>query len=191
RPAAPATEPVSLVASRPPAVVRLVTSLPPTATFQISTYANDPHAGIYTEYEVTLTYHDDRGGRYVGQATKEGEPGKVFQRTNPQVTLVAEWTARKYGGPPKVPDPDTTDGNAICVDVGAVLESINVAADGITPVFTASGTYKYEFLDAKKVSLVTPVPPWMALSPSQVPGYPTGGKDVFGNGTRTSTLRSR
>ena len=119
-----------------------------------------PGVGFYEHYTLTSTYRHDSGAVAL-PSTRPGEPKAVVRLHNPSMDLVVEFSAARVGGPPAVPDP-TEAGPDVVYRRGSVSAGhIELAADGVTPVYTVSGLYEFEVLDPCAVSITAPVPPYL------------------------------
>lgn len=149
-----------LVGTNQRAYVRTVPKLSPEAATSAYVDATD---GVYDGYKVVCHYHHDEGVT-VCRSMRKGTPGQKIRLSAEGMRLVVEWTARRTGGLPVIPDPQITDGNAVYISGTISPESMELAGDGTSAVYTISGIYNYEFLDPCSANIVSPVPPFMARS---------------------------
>ncbi len=88
--------------------------------------------------------------------------GSVFvQLAAPTVRLISEWTARRTGEKPKLPNPFLKDANVVFLGGLITDEDEDLAGDGVTSQWTIKGRYEYGYRDNSRVRLNVPVPPWM------------------------------
>jgi hypothetical protein len=128
--------------------------------------ANEPTPGVWDVYQLTAIYKDS-GGNAVCPSTKQGEKAAEIQVCNTLLTMRLEWTVRRTGGPPTYPQVKPPDTSNVRYIGGAITaENVDVAGDGVSLIYSASGIYEYAFLDPTAVSLAAPVPPFLQLGPA-------------------------
>jgi hypothetical protein len=80
------------------------------------------------------------------------------------MTAIIEWSVERYNELPQLPPTDAGDPNLVYLRAEFNPEEVELAGDGVTPVYKLSGRYYYSFLDASKVSIQFPTPAYMDLS---------------------------
>lgn len=124
---------------------------------------SDSSPGVYEHYTLTAIYRDS-GGNCVLPSTKAGEKGAEVRVCNSQLSMRLEWSASRTGGPPVWPSVSPPDkSNVVYVGGTIPVEHVDVGGDGVSLLYSASGIFDFEFLDASIVAIAAPVPPWLAL----------------------------
>lgn len=169
------TKPVVSAAS-----LSIVSRLPVWSERKNVTYL-DQYPGVYEEYDVVLTYKKDTF-KCMLPATVSGQVAKSCQMANPHIELTAEWTAKKIGNKPTVPDWKEPDGaNAVLLKSGVAPGMVEIAPDGSNRVYSITGWYLFGFKDSTKVEINSPIPPWMNLDSRQLRSFPADSAVIFGD----------
>lgn len=124
------------------------------------TSISDQTPGVYVWWEC-VSHHSRDEGVSVMPSTKPGEPGRKVRLHNPTHSVRCEFTARRAGGPPELPDPTQSDSNIVLIRSTVSPSSREVGPDAETPVYTTTGIYDYEYLDATRSEISEPIPPFM------------------------------
>jgi hypothetical protein len=122
---------------------------------------------IFDDYEIRSKFLKQRQTWMLPVAKPTGFGGQsaaFVQLAAPTLVWVCDWTVRKTGAPPEVPDPTSRDPNWVFLYELWEPNMIELNADGATPTYRLSGCYLYgaktpqseTYLDVK-----FPRPPWM------------------------------
>lgn len=127
----------------------------------------DDSPGVYDHYVVTLHANYD-GGNAVCPSTKAGEKAAEVQVCNETLSLTVEWSAKRVGGLPIIPTYKPTNPNIVGVGRTVSPQGVDLAADGVSFVYSISGQYRYEVLDLDEYDPGTPIPPHLFESSHDV-----------------------
>ncbi len=105
---------------------------------------------VWTSVELRPRYHKGMG-RIPRTEQRLGGLTRVIQVSAPSVRHVVEWSAERVGAPPEVPPEEHPDPNFTLLDSHWVPGVVDIGADGVTPIFTASGRYEYAVVDPSKL----------------------------------------
>lgn len=121
---------------------------------------------VWADFEMYNRYEND-GHRYMMGITSpqgfNGASSAFVQLAAPTLMWVCDWTAMKQGDVPDIPDP-VAYGSWVLLDIHLELPDVNVAADGVTPVYRVSGVYFYGNLAPNYnvfANVVFPKPPYL------------------------------
>ncbi len=141
-------------------------------TSEVSTDVEGWEAGPYSSYNSEIEYLI-QGKHLVLEPNKEGEIAKAFQiRAQDKARVVVKVFASRLGSPPVIPFANTTD-----TDANLVYESGSLSVpqadynDDGTVEYHVSGVLSYRVLDASKLALRPPVPPWSPVEMSQLVAF--------------------
>lgn len=147
---------------------------PPTVSIITAPLTTDEDAnyeeqvdGIFSDYLVVHRYEKDPQKYMVPVTSPTGFQGQscaFVQLAAPTLLWIADWTAKKSGDLPEIPDPNLNDPNWVLLDDHYDLNSVELLADGMTAEYRISGTYVYGHRnpDAQThLNLLFPQPPWI------------------------------
>ena len=123
-------------------------------------YADDPMSGVWEHFTCT-NHYTHREGVAVLESTKEGEDPKAVRLHNPSLSLTVEFSGKRTGGPPIIPDPKASPKHWVYTGGTISPQALDVAADGVTPVYAISGVLNYRCLKPCNAPLVTPFSPFL------------------------------
>ena len=134
---------------------------------------SDEDPGGYDSYTVTVDYHRDEG-RAMLPSTSTGL-AKIVRLHKPTMKMEVTWEAKRSGRPPIIPAYFSDDPNL--VEFGGTLspEQMSYGADLSVPVYRIAGRYVYAVIDPSKVSVLSPIPPFLSdtasLAAKETAGY--------------------
>ena len=105
---------------------------------------------VWTYCELRPRFHKDTG-RVAMTEQREGGLTRVVKVRAASVRHVVEWSAERVGAPPEVPPEEHPDQNFALLESSWVPGVVDIGADGVTPIFSASGRYEYAVLDPSKL----------------------------------------
>ena len=123
-------------------------------------YADDGTPGTYDHYTLVSTYRHD-SGKVALPSTKKGEKKAEVQLYNESMDLTVEFSCARVGGPPVVPDPNEASDELMYKRGSVSAHQIELAGDGVTPIYRVDGLFEFEVLDPCSVSIAAPVPPYL------------------------------
>jgi hypothetical protein len=160
-----------------------VPAIPPLPSLTDTGYDDDTD-GAYEHFTLTAYYTWDEGvhlqkstagkGGFKSILNEDGtaaegpigyetpDPHPAVRMYNPTLSLRVEITAKRVGGQPVLPDPRSSDGNAVFMGGTAAIGGVDLAADGVSPVFTLSAIWNYKFLKPNLANTLAPLPPFMS-----------------------------
>lgn len=146
-----------------PAIVRQAPSLPPETLGGV--YSDPATDSVYDLYRAVCHYTHDEGVD-VAASMKAGTAGKKFRLSGESMCLEVEYSARRAGRPPIVPDAKSPskDPNWIYLSGTVSADNVDVAGDGVTLIYSVSGVLRFKALDPCKVNVVSPVPPYLSMT---------------------------
>jgi hypothetical protein len=114
---------------------------------QIKVRADD--TGIYDDYEIKNRYEKDYH-RYMMSVTSPSQMTQqcisVVQLGVPTLLWIADWTGKRVGGQPKLPEPSPQIENWVLLDEHYEPAMLKLAADGVSAEYQISGTFVYACL---------------------------------------------
>ena len=145
-------------------LINLVTSLPNLASNDDGQYIHD--TGIWEDYFIQNSYDTDQHVFQLGVTSPTGFNGATVafvQTAAPTLIWTCEWSARKQGDLPSLPDPiDLVDDNWVLLHTQIEPEIVDVLPDGTTYVYTIRGTYWYGHANPAQAQMFYPKAPWLA-----------------------------
>jgi hypothetical protein len=145
-----------------PATVTIASAVPDDAR----SYRTLPDAdkdGVYDFYDVMIT-DDRRESKFALPVGKKDADVVIIQTATPITYRRVEWKASKIGGPPKVPDPKSTDPKWVLLESQTRTGQLEPIADGSIIRYVLGGQYDYVNTSGKSdltVTLTAAVPPWV------------------------------
>ena len=139
-------------------------------------------ASIWTDYIVKNRYENDLH-RYMMTITSPGNgvanaspglgnaltvlAGAAFvQLGAPTLLWISDWTASRFREKPTVPQPEPPAGSPwVLLDKHYETMTLNVAPDGVTPLYRINGTFVYGHKNPSEETVLNinfSRPPWMA-----------------------------
>lgn len=139
----------------------VVDTLPPT-----STPGSVTDSAPYDYYEIEAEYVEDSGRRQLpGTGTGDDGAKSAFVTVHGGLMrLECTFAARRPGQPPVLPTKESFDPNYTYLGGRLNVGGIEIGADGVTPIYTASGMYTYGVADPDKVTYFAPFPPFLSGS---------------------------
>jgi len=178
----------------PSASIRRSTVLPPETPGGTSYDPNDKSDAMYDHYSAVLRYIHDEGVD-VCPSMKKGTSGQLIRLSGESMRLEVEFSARRAGSPPEIPDPKapTSGGGSNDPDwcyLGGTLspEMIDIGADGATLIYSISGLLRFKALNPCAVNVISPIPPYLSRTvqdEARMAAALTNGKIVFLSGPQT------
>lgn len=151
----------SLVAVTPEGTDVTLRSGALTPTDSDSMLKTDPAGGVTSTLRAEM-HHTLRGGGVLMPSTKKGERAAMVSVDNGDARLTADWTLEHTGGDdPPIPDPESQNDNWQFLGGTVTSSELDVAGDGITPLWRLAGCYEYQAVDASKVRVTAALPPWL------------------------------
>ncbi len=143
---------------------------PAAAPAEETVYAEDA-AGIWEHWLMRYSFTTDSGYGVI-PATKQDAAGEMVRFGNPRKRLRVEWELKRTGDAPPLPEPKvpqpggytgdgTLDDNWVGLRNTTTYDNVDVAADGVSFVYTAAGVTEWDALDATKAGEAYPCPPWL------------------------------
>lgn len=179
----------------PKALVRVAPILPPEVPGSLYD-PNDKTDSVYDHYSAVSRYVHDEGVD-VCPSMKANVAGQYIRLSGESLRLEVEFTARRVGKPPEIPDPKTPTGGGGSQDpgwkyIGGTIspEMIDIAADGESLVHTVSGLLRFKALNPCKANVIAPVPPYLARTvqdEARMAASLTNGTIVFLSGPNVGT----
>ena len=83
------------------------------------------------------------------------------------MTLDVSWAAVRTGTPPVLQSYFATDPNVIPLGGAITLENVDVAADGVSPIYAVGGSYQYGVVDPSLASVTAAIPPFLSTTMAQ------------------------
>lgn len=126
---------------------------------------DDVQDAFYDYYECVCHYiHDE--GMEVAPAMKTRTAGKAFRLSGESMRLEVEYSAKRAGRTPVIPDPRSPSQDSNWVYTGGTNspEIVGVAADGVTLIHAISGLLRFKAVDPCKANIIAPVPPYLSQS---------------------------
>lgn len=135
----------------------------PTADDNFAFYQIPTDNGVVDYSVYTAGFHDDPGTDVL--ASSNGGIGGQIQIFGGQTIVDIGWSITRIGAPPQIPPVKSADPNWVSVGAKMEPQGIELAADGVTPIYTMAGIYSYKALDRSKVAVGAPIPPYIAPGP--------------------------
>lgn len=123
---------------------------------------------VYDHYAAVCHYIHDEGVD-VSPSMKSGVSGKRFRLSSESLRLEVEFSAKRVGKTPVIPDPksppDESQGPGWVYTGGTISpEMVEIAGDGVTLIHSVSGLLRFKAANPCKASIVAPVPPYLSRS---------------------------
>lgn len=148
---------------------------PPPAVVTVGEVQFDPlptnliasDAGIFSDCQVINHFEKDRHLYMMGLTSPGGFNGASVgfaQLASPTLLWIADWTVERQGSQPTFPDPTPYDSTWVLLYDLYEPGQVNVAADGVTPIYRISGTYIYGKTNPSTVTINDinyGRPPWL------------------------------
>lgn len=133
--------------------------------------ADDDLPGTWDHWVMRYTLGMDTGFGVL-PATAPDTPGSKVRYSNPDATMVVKFELKRTGGVPPLPatvvpkvggytGDGTSDENWVLEKWALTLNNVELAGDGVSFVYEAAGECEFRALDATKVTVAYPVPPWL------------------------------
>lgn len=131
----------------------------------LTTWDGEPAA--YDHWQCLNEYIDEPGVVVLPTSDPNGNNVKVVYGSR-SITLIRRWAAKRTGAPPRFPppvvmsadDPSQVDNNWVYIGGdGPQVRELGIAANGVSIVYEASGTYVFQAIDPKQVKYLASVPP--------------------------------
>jgi hypothetical protein len=133
----------------PVVIIDIGTVTPDDTSAQYNDAVDTQPSEQFTDYVIENRYEYDPHSYMGGMSSPGGLNGQsvaFFQLSNATLLWLADWTAKNWGVDPQKPDPyNLEDSNWVFLGAIAETRSVDVGADGITPVYRISGTYVYGY----------------------------------------------
>lgn len=125
---------------------------------------------VWTDYLVVNRFERDKGRYVEGTTSPGGADGlgsvAVVQIKNDTLIWVSDWSAKKSGKPPAVPDVNVLDTNFVLLDEWYEPTMVDAHPDGESPKYRISGTFVFAHLNPSQFDSRTYVfwglAPWLA-----------------------------
>lgn len=144
-------------------LINVVPALPLAANY--GQFITD-RAGVWEYYFIKNSYDTDQHVFQMGVTSPSGFNGSTVafvQTAAPTLVWTCEWSARRQGSLPSIPDPiDLVDKEWVLLHTQIEPEIVDVLPDGFTYVYTISGIYWYGHANPSQVQMFYPKAPWLA-----------------------------
>lgn len=119
---------------------------------ELGKYLDDdsPDIAIWTDYEIENRYEYDYHRYMMGISSPnqfQGGKAAFVQLASPTLLWISDWTACRFYQQPTIPDPNEPEGQPnsdwVLLDIIPETFSVDLQADGVTPLYRISGIYVY------------------------------------------------
>ena len=117
--------------------------------------------GIITVYITETDYFWDEHVLQMPVMSTEVATASFANLANETLKRVCYWKAEKANVPPMMPDPDLNGDNSVLLEKKFTPMSIDLAADGVTKIFTLKGMYVYGIKDPTQENMYYGIPPYI------------------------------
>jgi hypothetical protein len=118
----------------------------------------------YDHYEIENEYTEDAGVRQLpGTGSGASAAHSAFVTVHGgMMQLVCTFACKRQGKPPILPQKEPADSNYVYLGSSLTPAGLEIGADGVSPVYTVSGVYRYGVVDPDTVTYYAPFPPFLA-----------------------------
>ena len=106
----------------------------------------------------------------------------------PTAEIAVLCTATKWGEAPTRPPEKSADPNLVYKKKKVITNSVDLAPDGRTLIYSMTWRYEYYVINPDKVDFAHPIPPWINLKKSDLKREYEGAGIIDTQKTTTSTL---
>lgn len=154
-------------------------------------FKEEEQNGVVWDDCVMINRYENDGKRYMMGVTSPngflGTKAAFVQLGLPTLVWICDWTVKREGDVPNVPNPDVA--GWVLLDVQLELNEVQVAADGFTPIYRVSGTYFYGAIAQNEnifTNVTFPKPPYIEDPP--FPRFISLSKVIQGMSNSESTM---
>lgn len=124
-------------------------------------YQNFIDDGVVTVYIIESDYFWDQHVLQMPIMSTEVTACSFANLANQTLKRVCYWSAEKANSAPAMPDPDLNGDNSTLLEKRFTPMSIDLAADGVTKIYTLKGMYVYGINDPDEETMYYGIPPYI------------------------------